>query len=257
MSLRLRGRAARAGRHPRRRARRRGRHRQRRAPSTRSRSACPKGAPRRARGAGRGLHAAGGVRGAEPAAGRGRATAVRQPAQHRRRARCARRTRRSPPAASCRSGRYQLGAVEGGPPFTTPPRDARVPARRSASRSTRRSAVQRSLDAVHEFCLHWQEHRHDLDYEIDGVVVKVDDLAQREELGSTSRGAALGHRLQVPARGAHHRAARHHGVDRPHRAGHAVRRARAGVRRRRHRVGWPPAQRGPGARPRTCGPATR
>ena len=44
-----------------------------------------------------------------------------------------------------------------------------------------------SLDAVHEFCQHWQEHRHDLDYEIDGVVVKVDDLAQRGELGSTSK----------------------------------------------------------------------
>src|SRR5205823_9459219 len=30
-------------------------------------------------------------------------------------------------------------------------------------------------------------HRHDLDYEIDGVVVKVDDLAQRAELGATSK----------------------------------------------------------------------
>jgi DNA ligase (NAD+) len=44
-----------------------------------------------------------------------------------------------------------------------------------------------SLDDVHAFCRHWLEHRHDLDYEIDGVVVKVDDLAQRDELGSTSK----------------------------------------------------------------------
>src|SRR5690606_6645012 len=29
--------------------------------------------------------------------------------------------------------------------------------------------------------------RHSLDYEIDGVVVKVDDLRQRDELGTTSR----------------------------------------------------------------------
>jgi DNA ligase (NAD+) len=43
------------------------------------------------------------------------------------------------------------------------------------------------LDAVHDFCRHWLEHRHDLTYEIDGVVVKVDDLAQRSELGSTSK----------------------------------------------------------------------
>ena len=40
---------------------------------------------------------------------------------------------------------------------------------------------------MYEHCLHWQEHRHDLDYEIDGVVVKVDDLALRNELGSTTK----------------------------------------------------------------------
>ena len=43
------------------------------------------------------------------------------------------------------------------------------------------------LDGVYAFCRHWQEHRHDLGYEIDGVVAKVDDLAQREVLGFTSR----------------------------------------------------------------------
>ncbi|MEO6570259.1 MAG: NAD-dependent DNA ligase LigA [Ilumatobacteraceae bacterium] len=44
-----------------------------------------------------------------------------------------------------------------------------------------------SIDAIAEYCLFRQEHRHDLGYEIDGVVVKVDDLAQREALGFTSR----------------------------------------------------------------------
>ncbi|MEL6893579.1 MAG: NAD-dependent DNA ligase LigA, partial [Actinomycetota bacterium] len=44
-----------------------------------------------------------------------------------------------------------------------------------------------SIDGVAAHCLHWQEHRHDLDYEIDGVVIKVDDLGQRERLGFTSR----------------------------------------------------------------------
>lgn len=33
----------------------------------------------------------------------------------------------------------------------------------------------------------FEEHRHDLMYEIDGVVIKLDDLAQRATLGSTSR----------------------------------------------------------------------
>ena len=40
---------------------------------------------------------------------------------------------------------------------------------------------------VHLVCARWEEHRHDLDYEIDGVVVKVDDLALQRMLGSTSR----------------------------------------------------------------------
>jgi len=43
------------------------------------------------------------------------------------------------------------------------------------------------LDAVYEFCQHWISHRHELPYEIDGVVVKVDDVALQRRLGSTSR----------------------------------------------------------------------
>ncbi len=44
-----------------------------------------------------------------------------------------------------------------------------------------------TIDEVAERCLYWQERRHDLDYEIDGVVVKVDSAVQRERLGVTSR----------------------------------------------------------------------
>ncbi len=47
--------------------------------------------------------------------------------------------------------------------------------------------VVRGLDEVLQFCSRWQEHRHELDYEIDGVVVKVDDLALQRQLGFTSR----------------------------------------------------------------------
>jgi DNA ligase (NAD+) len=43
------------------------------------------------------------------------------------------------------------------------------------------------LDEVLAFCARWEEHRHDLGYEIDGVVVKVDDLGLQRTLGSTSR----------------------------------------------------------------------
>jgi DNA ligase (NAD+) len=44
-----------------------------------------------------------------------------------------------------------------------------------------------TLDEVYAFCEHWAIHRHDLGYEIDGVVVKLDDLSLRERLGVTAK----------------------------------------------------------------------
>ncbi len=49
---------------------------------------------------------------------------------------------------------------------------------------TRRCA---SVDDVVAFWKHWEEHRDDLPYDIDGVVIKVDALAQQEELGTIAR----------------------------------------------------------------------
>ncbi|WP_176561060.1 NAD-dependent DNA ligase LigA [Mycobacterium neglectum] len=43
------------------------------------------------------------------------------------------------------------------------------------------------IDAVTEHIAYWGEHRHDVDHEIDGVVVKVDEIALQRRLGSTSR----------------------------------------------------------------------
>jgi DNA ligase (NAD+) len=43
-----------------------------------------------------------------------------------------------------------------------------------------------SLADVFAYCERWQRDRHTIDYEIDGVVVKVDSIHQQEELGATS-----------------------------------------------------------------------
>jgi DNA ligase (NAD+) len=43
------------------------------------------------------------------------------------------------------------------------------------------------LDAVRGYVKEWGEHRHDIEHEIDGVVVKVDSFALQRRLGSTSR----------------------------------------------------------------------
>ena len=48
-------------------------------------------------------------------------------------------------------------------------------------------AVVDDLAEVAAYCGRWQEHRHDLNYEIDGAVVKLNDLRHREQLGFTSR----------------------------------------------------------------------
>lgn len=44
-----------------------------------------------------------------------------------------------------------------------------------------------TLEEVYAFCEHWEKHRHDVPYEMDGVVVKVASLAEQDELGWTAK----------------------------------------------------------------------
>jgi len=81
---------------------------------------------------------------------------------------------------------YQLGEVVGGPEFAT----HKETLDQLGAWGFAINPEHRVLDTAEEvaaFCDHWQHHRHDLPYEIDGAVVKVDDLARREALGFTSR----------------------------------------------------------------------
>jgi DNA ligase (NAD+) len=48
-------------------------------------------------------------------------------------------------------------------------------------------ATSETIDGVIDFVAHYGEHRHDVEHEIDGIVVKVDELALHDELGATSR----------------------------------------------------------------------
>ena len=50
-----------------------------------------------------------------------------------------------------------------------------------------RRAVHDSVDGVREYIDFYSEHRHDVEHEIDGVVIKVDEFALQAELGETSR----------------------------------------------------------------------
>jgi DNA ligase (NAD+) len=81
---------------------------------------------------------------------------------------------------------YQLGSVEGAP----------IPAGHSAALAwlgelglpvNPETTTLDSLDDVYAFCARWVAHRHELPYEIDGVVVKVDDLDVQRVLGATAK----------------------------------------------------------------------
>ncbi len=90
-------------------------------------------------------------------------------------------TRTRPLAVWC----HGLGTVEG----TTFSRHSEVLAwlREAGLPTDPETAVVAGIDEVWAFVERWTAARHDVAYEIDGVVVKVDDLAQRDELGFTAR----------------------------------------------------------------------
>ncbi len=56
-----------------------------------------------------------------------------------------------------------------------------------------------SVDAAADFCASWIDRRGDLPYEIDGVVVKVDDFALQRQLGTVGRDPRWATAFKLPA----------------------------------------------------------
>lgn len=57
------------------------------------------------------------------------------------------------------------------------------------------NSMEEALDFIH----YWREHRTELGYEIDGIVIKVDDLALREEMGTTAKSPRWAVAYKFPA----------------------------------------------------------
>ncbi|ATW23410.1 NAD-dependent DNA ligase LigA [Candidatus Formimonas warabiya] len=55
------------------------------------------------------------------------------------------------------------------------------------------------MEQVISYIRHWSEKRHELPYEIDGMVLKVNDLSQRRELGATSKAPRWAIAYKFPA----------------------------------------------------------
>lgn len=51
----------------------------------------------------------------------------------------------------------------------------------------KQSKLAKNLNEVFEYINYWDKHRHDLPYETDGVVIKVNNLQHQEELGYTAK----------------------------------------------------------------------
>jgi len=81
---------------------------------------------------------------------------------------------------------YQLGEVVGAPSFSSHTQTLEFLADLGFPVNPEVKKLDTLQDVV-DFCANWEQHRHSLSYEIDGVVVKLDNLAQREQLGFTSR----------------------------------------------------------------------
>src|SRR5262249_25862219 len=58
----------------------------------------------------------------------------------------------------------------------------------------------KSIDEVVAFCNEWETRRDELSYEIDGVVVKVNQVAVQDELGATSKSPRWAIAYKFPAR---------------------------------------------------------
>ncbi len=112
------------------------------------------------------------------------------------------------------------------------------------------------IDAVIDFCREWIDARHDLPFETDGVVIKLDDIARREQAGSTSKFPRWAFAYKFPAQQATTRLLRDQRQRRPHRR-------RDTVSPNSSRCSWP-GRRSRGrrcttrrkSRARTSGPAT-
>jgi DNA ligase (NAD+) len=81
---------------------------------------------------------------------------------------------------------YQLGQVEGGPELNSHSAALDWLDQLGFPVNPERRVVD-GIDEVSRLAAEWLERRHDLDYDIDGAVVKVNSLARQRALGSTAK----------------------------------------------------------------------
>lgn len=92
---------------------------------------------------------------------------------------------------------YALGHIEGPGPESQS--ELLESLRAWGFRTNPNSRLCSGIESVIQFCEDWKDRRHDLNYDMDGVVVKVDSLAQQRELGFVSRSPRWAIAYKYPA----------------------------------------------------------
>lgn len=79
---------------------------------------------------------------------------------------------------------YTLMHVEGAEPAT---HTQCVELLKEAGFATMEPFVSSDIEAICDYCVYWGEHRHDLPFDIDGMVVKINSLADQQALGNRAK----------------------------------------------------------------------
>lgn len=79
---------------------------------------------------------------------------------------------------------YTLMHVEGAEPAT---HSQCVELLKEAGFTTMEPFISSDMDAVCDYCVYWGAHRHDLPFDIDGMVIKINSLADQQRLGNRAK----------------------------------------------------------------------
>ncbi len=82
---------------------------------------------------------------------------------------------------------YQLGQVEGGPRLDSQYDTLQYLKSLGLAVNEHARRITNGVEGVVAYIEEFESRRHDLDYEFDGIVVKLDDLGRQRELGATSK----------------------------------------------------------------------
>ena len=94
---------------------------------------------------------------------------------------------------------YGIGYAEGIPPVETQWEQLQY-LNQLGFKINPHNKLARDLDSIIEYCEYWGEEKHKLDYDCDGIVLKVNNLKMQNLLGSISREPKWAISFKFPAR---------------------------------------------------------